>query len=64
MISYRQDGLKPFKITVKLSGKVVGHIKREDNLSGYYYQPKGSATARGPAMPSVQAVKASIERGE
>ena len=64
MITYRQDGLQPFKITVKLSGKVVGYIKREKDGSGYYYVPRGVKVFTSATYPSVQAVKAHIESGQ
>lgn len=60
-ITYRHDGLKPFKITVKLSGKVVGHIKKSDVQPGYFYQPKGAKFITGGTFPTVEAVKRSIE---
>lgn len=58
MISYRHDGSSPFKITVKLEGKVVGHIKR-DTEGRYFYKPKSGLG--GISFDTVDEVKASLE---
>lgn len=58
MITYRHDGLKPFKITVKLDGKVVGHIRR-DTERRYFYKPLGGLG--GESFDTVEQVKASLE---
>jgi hypothetical protein len=62
MIAYRHDGLQPFKIAVKLDGRIVGNIRRNpDGL--YFYQPRGNGPA-GAFFRSVEAVKRSIEGSE
>lgn len=57
MITYKHDGLHPFKITVKLEGKNVGYIRRAKD--GYFYRPIGGD--EGEHFASVEAVKFSIE---
>lgn len=62
MITYRHEGLEPFKITVKNAGRVSGHIVRGGR--GYYYRPSGTIkTPRlwGESMPTVEDVKQSLE---
>lgn len=58
MITYRHDGLMPFKITVKCAGRIVGTIKKA-NGGGYYYRTKSGST--GEIFATVDAVKRSIE---
>lgn len=58
MITYRHDGLQPFRITVKNDRRIVGHIKRDD--TGYYYTP-ARTTLRGESFATVDGVKASLE---
>ena len=60
MITYRHDGLNPFKITVKIEGRVAGHILREDGM--YFYRSKGALSSMyGERMATVDAVKRSLE---
>ena len=60
MITYRHDGLSPFKITVKVDGRVAGRIERHDD--GFRYKPKGALNSMcGPTLPTPEAVKADIE---
>lgn len=61
-ISYRHDGLSPFKITVKVDGKVAGAILRTPGGASYYYKPRGGDG--GVAFPSVELVKRSLESDE
>ena len=57
MISYNHtaDG-----VTVKLEGKVVGHIRQLKNSVNFAYFPSGSK-AHGAALPSVNYVKRTLE---
>ena len=58
MLTYRPEGLSPFKITVKLEKRVVGHIRR--TIEGaYYYQPKSGPS--GENFATVEQVKRSLE---
>jgi hypothetical protein len=59
MITYRHDGLQPFRITVKNDRKIVGFIKRNDD-GKYYYNPARTLT-RGEPFATVEEVKASLE---
>jgi hypothetical protein len=55
MVSYEtKDG----KIVVRLSRKIVGHIRKSKG-GGYHYAPKGGGW--GETFPTVAEVKASIE---
>jgi len=56
-ITYRHDGLQPFRITVKIDGKIAGSIRR--GAAGYYYRTK--AGNEGERFATVEAVKASLE---
>lgn len=58
MITYRHDGLMPFRVTVKLDGKVVGHILRP-HRDEYRYKPLGAKW--GDAFDTLEAVQASLE---
>lgn len=47
-------------VTVKLDGKVIGHIKEVDG--GWQYTPKGhSRKWAGEVLPTLKAVKLSLE---
>lgn len=51
-------------VTVKLDGRVIGHIKSQlwqsGRTFGYCYFPKGSKTG-GDVFPTLAACKASLE---
>ncbi len=54
------------QVSVKLDGKVVGHIKQSKGVkSGYYYLPKGqkeSSVQESDILPTIDAVKRALER--
>lgn len=58
MITYRHDGMMPFKVTVKLEGKIVGKIVRPAR-DAYQYVAKGGQ--KGEIYDTLEAVKASLE---
>jgi hypothetical protein len=56
-ISYLHRGLQPFRIDVRVDGKITGRIGRDE--SGYFYRARGGFT--GSHFSTVEAVKASLE---
>lgn len=62
MLSYRHDGLQPFRITVKNGRRIAGHIKRDDR--GQYYYTPARSMLRGETFATVDEVKASLEGDE
>jgi len=56
-ITYKHHGLQPFRVEVRLDGKRVGNIHRDER--GYFYRP--NAGNEGERFDTIEAVKASIE---
>ena len=55
-LSYEHMGLKAFAISVRVNGRQTGFIRRDTD--GYYY---ATQKHRGKSMPTVDAVKTSLE---
>lgn len=58
MISYRHDGLNPFRVTVKLDGKTVGHILHPAR-DQYHYRTRSGVV--GDTFDTLEGVKESLE---
>lgn len=58
MITYLHCGLMPFKVKVKLDGKLVGWIFRPE-CDQYYYKPKGGLC--GEMFDTLEGVQESLE---
>jgi hypothetical protein len=58
-ITYQYTNL-PEVIRVQVDGKMAGFIRPEKNGPGYYFTPKDSKL-RGETLPSIVAVKRSLE---
>jgi hypothetical protein len=59
-LAYKTDTARN-RIEVRLSGKLVGHIYRELDQSGFFFQSAVAKKYRGDTFPTIQAVQASLK---